>query len=86
MCVAQPHLIKSEPLGFVIPGMLSKELIIILGSISKACEIFAQGDDEVGTCLLCLANELQLIQTPFPCFVVASDDDLFLLDSKRQVS
>lgn len=78
------YLIEAESLDFVAPCVASQKVMIILGCITEACQVFTEDDDHVRALLSSFSHQLQLIETPSAGFVIAGHDYLLLLYRKWQ--
>lgn len=79
----EPDFIESKPLHPVIPYIASKEIVEILGRISKPCQVFSQNDDRIRADTFCLSDELKFVQPTTPSLVIACYHNLLLLDCQR---
>ena len=64
--------------------MASQEIIIIFRCITEASEILAQHYNDIRAFLPSLTDELQLVEASLTSFIIASNNDLFLLYCQRQ--
>lgn len=78
------HLVETQSLTFVTPQKASQEIIVVLGSITEAGEIFAKDNNNIRALLSSFTNELQLVQASSTGLIIAGHDNLLLLHRQWQ--
>lgn len=76
------HLIKPQLFNTIPPNQTAQVDIEVLGNIPETSQVLPQHNDQVGAHLPGFLDALQFIQAPATGFIVASHDNLFLLDGQ----
>jgi hypothetical protein len=79
-----PHLIKAQTLCPVTPHGRPEPVVQLFARMSKGRQILAKHNDCLRTYFLCFGDQLQFSQASLTSLIVAGNNNLFLLDGKRQ--
>lgn len=81
--IVQTDLIEPEPFEPVIPRKVLDKAIQLLASVSESRQVLARFDDNIRADPFSISKEHELVQATSSCFIVASRNDVLLLNGKR---
>lgn len=79
----QEDFIKAQPFRLAIPRVRSQEIEQSFAHIAERRQILAIYKNEIGTNLLCLRDEHELLDIAATRIVVAGGQDVLLLNAER---